>query len=58
MLAAAFLLACAPHECERDWDCPDPDGGCAVPALQCVGPMVPACREYHCSAVCACLVGQ
>lgn len=56
-LPLLMLLACAPHECEMDADCSVPDGGwCEVPALNCAGPFIPACREYHCYDLCSCSV--
>jgi hypothetical protein len=59
LLALMLLLAttaCAAHECEMDKDCPQPDGGCEVPALHCTGPYEAACREHHCEAICSCNV--
>lgn len=58
LAAMSLLLACSNHECEMDADCPPSDAGCAVPATGCVAPMIPACREYRCSEVCACGVGR
>lgn len=55
LLAIVLLLAsCAPHECERDADCPPATGTCRVEATSCDGDFIAACREYRCATICTC----